>query len=55
MIESGHIFSICIHCGRPIYGETKNYDGEYYLEVPEGVIHYDCVNDWAQKCRREAR
>lgn len=55
MTESGHIFDICIYCGKVIFAETEAYEGEYYLEVPEGLIHYDCVNDWAWKCKREAR
>lgn len=48
------IYDICAYCGEPIIAEHGIYEGQYYLEVPEGSIHYDCLWEWALKNRREA-
>ena len=48
------IYDICAYCGEPIIAEHGIYEGQYYLEVPEGSIHYDCLWEWAKENRREA-
>ena len=49
------IFDRCIHCGRIIHSAMPGYDGDEYVETPDGPVHWDCWDEYGRKMIREAR
>lgn len=50
------IFAYCEQCGQPIYGETDDEYGEEYVPLSkDAYLHYECVREWANERKKEAR
>lgn len=48
------IVGTCEQCGHPVYGRSENYDGDECIEIPGGLIHWDCWNDYGKTLKKEA-
>ena len=48
------VFSRCIYCGKIIYSSAPGWDGDEYVDTPDGSVHWDCWGDYGRKIRREA-
>ena len=48
------IVGACEYCGNPIYGPTEDMYGDDYVELPDGLVHWECWNDYGRSLRKEA-
>lgn len=39
---------VCIHCYGPILGSTETLEGDDYIEVEDGPVHWDCWDDYGR-------
>ena len=50
------IFGYCEQCGNAIYRATDEEYGDEYVDLQDGTfIHYECVREWANERKKEAR
>ena len=42
------IIGICESCGNIIHGQTDDEYGEDYVKIPDGIVHWDCWDDYGR-------
>ncbi len=45
----------CLHCGEPILCADISHYGDDYVEIDEGLVHWDCWHEFGRDKRREAK
>ena len=43
------IVGICESCGNIIHGQTDDEYGEDYVQIQDGLVHWDCWDDYGRK------
>lgn len=52
--ESWPKIGICEQCGRPVYRASQYEHGDEYIEIPDGLVHWECWNDYGKMLKKEA-
>lgn len=52
--ENRPIIGYCAACGEPIRGKTERWEGDWYVDSPDGPIHWDdCWMNYGESLLKE--
>lgn len=51
--ESRPFVDWCIFCGEAIKGQTERYEGDWYVDSPDGPVHWDCWEKYGESLLKE--
>ena len=52
--ENRPTVEICAFCGEPIKGRTERWEGDWFVDSPDGPVHWDCWTKYGESLLKEA-